>query len=203
MTSVPQSQTKEIEPGLVETLIRRWPLLAGGALLGALAAFLNLTLVPSKYESKARVLLVKMHPDMAPGFEANHRGPEDYVATQLGIMQSAVVAENAARAAGPTLQSIGKRNDTTEDILDGLSAKRDSKERNSNIVELSFNCPYRLRDVIYVIANGLERKTKTGINDNKKKFQTVPDNAFCWTFKAKCHLWTLKSSLENCNLKRD
>jgi uncharacterized protein involved in exopolysaccharide biosynthesis len=140
VTSVPQSQTKEIEPGLVETLIRRWPLLAGGALLGALAAFLNLTLVPSKYESKARVLLVKMHPDMAPGFEANHRGPEDYVATQLGIMQSAAVIENAARTTGPTLQSIGKRNDTTEDILDGLSAKRDSKERNSNIVELSFNC---------------------------------------------------------------
>src|SRR5262249_53979265 len=64
-------------------------------------------------------------------------GPENYVATELGIMQSAVVVENAARAAGPTLQSIGKRNDATEDILGGLSAKRDS---NSNIVDLSFKC---------------------------------------------------------------
>jgi uncharacterized protein involved in exopolysaccharide biosynthesis len=137
VTSVPQSQAREIEPGLVATLIRRWPLLAGGALLGALAAFLYLTLAPVKYESKARVLVVKMHPDMAPGFEANHPGPENYVATQLGIMQSAVVIESAARAAGPTLQSIGTTNDAKEDILGGLSAKRDG---NSNIVDLSFKC---------------------------------------------------------------
>jgi uncharacterized protein involved in exopolysaccharide biosynthesis len=137
VTSDPQLQAREIQPGLVKTLLRRWPLLAGGALLGALAAFLYLTWVPAKYESKARVLVVKMHPDMAPGFEANHSGPENYVATQLGIMQSAVVVENAARAAGPTLQSIGTSNDATQEILGGLSVKRDG---NSNIVELSFKC---------------------------------------------------------------
>lgn len=139
MTAVPQSQASEIGPGLLEPLIRRWPLLVGGALLGALAAFLYLTLVPTKYESKARLLVVKMRPEMAPGF-GGAGGHEDYVATQLGIMQSTAVVENAARAAGPTLQSIGKRNDATEDILGGLSAKRDSKEHSSDIVELSFKC---------------------------------------------------------------
>jgi uncharacterized protein involved in exopolysaccharide biosynthesis len=112
------------------------------------------------------VLVVKMHPGMAPGFEG-HASPEDYVATQLGIMQSAAVVEDAARAAGPTLQSIGKRNDATLDILGGLSAKRDGKERNSNIVDLSFkctepaDCPKVLAAVIASYQNYLQKNRET------------------------------------------
>jgi capsular exopolysaccharide synthesis family protein len=125
--------------------LRHWPLIVSGLLLGVLAGGVLYQFTPPLYNSNSQLLVTKKRPD-AIGVDARE-SPEDYVATQQGLMRTPTLIANAIKIGHlderPALTpgSVNPNEATLiEAILKQLSVSRqkDSMGVGSNLLNLSF-----------------------------------------------------------------
>lgn len=138
--SMPTSQNN-----IFLTVLRRWPLVLLGLLIGVLGGLGFWAQSPPVYESKAQVLVIKKSPVMI-GESARFSYMEDYVSTQATIMKSKKVMRSAAdrinntvRLDMPLPEDPGAR---TDRLQQGITISRDREPGaaviGSNVLNVSF-----------------------------------------------------------------
>jgi polysaccharide biosynthesis transport protein len=130
-------------PNILQSVLRRWPLVLIGALAGTVVAFLAYSTQPAVYQSNAQLQVIKKdnaRSDMRFGYI------DDYVATQLDVLRSQIILETAAKSgkmkeATPALQER-LESDPWSVMKARLTVTRNKESSGmigNSIVNLTFN----------------------------------------------------------------
>lgn len=107
----PEVESNSNNTNLVTTLLRRWPLLLLGIILGMIGGFAYYLTSQPVYESKAQILIIKR--DISLLVESSRLSyVEDYVSTQQTLIKS----KKVMRAAAEKLKEIRLENPLPDDI---------------------------------------------------------------------------------------
>ena len=88
-------------PNLLAVLLRRWPLLLVGLVVGTVAGYLYYVQKPRTYQSAAQLLVIKKRAEMTSSNDARGSYLEDYVSTQVTLLKSEQILLAAARRISP------------------------------------------------------------------------------------------------------
>lgn len=139
-SSTERASADDLVRGMLMVLRRHKLLMALGILLGGAVATGLYLVTPPAYASNAQLWINKKRGE-GLGVESRD-GPEDYLATQQGLLKSPLMIDKAIRlgslADRPTLNEPGK--DLSETILKNFSVSRqkDSMGSGTNILALNY-----------------------------------------------------------------
>jgi uncharacterized protein involved in exopolysaccharide biosynthesis len=130
---------EQIKIGVFKLLLRRWWLIALGLLVTLGLAALYQTKLPPRYVSRAQVLVNKRRPDVVPGALPTPVAVEEYLATQAALIRSPLIVERAVKAEGlASLETFTENTHSMGDVVQGLSVRRDPRDKSNSILEVSF-----------------------------------------------------------------
>lgn len=106
MSSAAEPPAAPAGPNLLGVVLRRWPLLLVGLVVGAVAGYLYYVQKPRTYQSAAQVLVIKKRAEMTGTNDARGSYLEDYVSTQVTLLKSEQILLAAARRISPSEANI-------------------------------------------------------------------------------------------------
>ena len=132
-------------PTLLLAALRRWPLLALGAVVGVIGGFFYHLSQPPQYLSSAKVLVIKQRADQVSPGDSRSAYVDDYVATQIPLIKSDLILTAAARR--PELAGLSQPLPETPNVAasvlsNGLIVGRDKEASTgtagSNVLLMTF-----------------------------------------------------------------
>lgn len=132
----------------LQIILRRWPFLVVGLLIGVVTGLLIFVSTPPVFESVSQVLVVKKRAEMVKEGDVRVGAVEDYVATQVTLIKSEKIRMGAAREARQKTFARPLPPDdraVAELIRTGLTVARDKESVTSplgtGVLNLTFRGP--------------------------------------------------------------
>jgi uncharacterized protein involved in exopolysaccharide biosynthesis len=129
VSNLPEPDNFMAQNNFITTLLRRWPLVVLGMLLGILLGLGMYLTSPKIYESKAQILVIKREVGLL--VESSRLSyVEDYVSTQQVMLKSRKIMQATANKLGPESVRLDKPlasdpNVRTDELIAGIGVNRE------------------------------------------------------------------------------